>query len=75
MFQYKYILSFVIILLAAWIALIFYRVIREKLILKVDFWKSNWKIVLFWFIVAALAIGAWYVLQKYDLLKYFTTAK
>lgn len=67
-FSDKMILSLIVLICVFWVGLILYRVGRGELIQKVDFWKSKWKIVLFWFIVAAIAILVLYVLDKFGLL-------
>ncbi|MFA6537371.1 MAG: hypothetical protein WCT18_03135 [Patescibacteria group bacterium] len=59
------VLAVIIILAVYWIAVVLFRVVREKSILQTDFWKSKWKIVLFWFIFFALVVTAWYFYQKY----------
>ncbi len=67
-FTYKRILALVILALIAWIVMVLYRVGREGVIKNIDFLKSKWKIVLFWFVVAALAVVVLYVMNKLGLL-------
>lgn len=65
---YRRVLAVISIIILGWIALILYRVGRGGAIKRVDFWKAKWKIVLFWMIVAAIVIVAWYLLNKYGIL-------
>ncbi|MFH0779937.1 MAG: hypothetical protein V1928_03715 [Parcubacteria group bacterium] len=65
-FTYPRLLAVVVVLLAAWIVIIFYRIIREQAVKKVDFYKANWKIVLFWLVLAALALGVMYLARHFD---------
>ena len=68
--RYDYLIAIVILALGAWVGLILYRVGREEMIKKVDFWRAKWKIVLFWFVIAViLGIGI-YLMSKYDLWQY-----
>lgn len=70
-FTYKRILALAVLAAAAWIGMILYRVGREDVIKKIDFLKSKWKIVLFWFVIAALAVFGFYVVNKLGLLNSF----
>lgn len=63
---YPRLLAVVVILSAVWIVIIFYRIIREQAIKKVDFYKANWKIVLFWLVVAAIGLGVMYLARHFD---------
>lgn len=63
---YPRIFALIIIVIALWILLILYRVFREPAIKKVDFYQAHWKIVLFWLVIAALAIGIMYLTRYYD---------
>jgi hypothetical protein len=67
-FTYKRTLALVVLICAFWIVLIFYRVGREKIVKNVDFWRSKWKIVLFWFVLAVLALVVLYLLDHFGLL-------
>ncbi len=66
----EYILAIVVVVLLFWVGLIMYRVGREKVIKNVDFWRSKWKIVLFWLIVLVLVLLVLYVLNRYDLWRF-----
>ena len=68
-FTYKRTLALVVLICAFWAVVIFYRVGKGEVIKKVDFWKSKWKIVLFWIIVAAFALLVLYVLVSLGLLE------
>ncbi|HMB26226.1 MAG TPA: hypothetical protein VKP03_02310 [Patescibacteria group bacterium] len=70
-FDYKKILALVILAILVWIGIVLYRVGREGLIKRVDFWKSKWKIVLFWMIVAVVVLIGWYYLDKFGVLDKF----
>lgn len=63
-FTYKRILALVILICAFWVVLIIYRVGRGEIIKKIDFWKSKWKIVLFWFVVAVIGVFVLYLLSE-----------
>lgn len=65
---YKKFIAIVVIVVVVWIVWVFYNVGREKFIKKFDYIKSKWKIVLFWFIVAAVIIGGWYLLVEWGLI-------
>ena len=67
-FTYKRILALAILAVLFWAGLILYRVGREEVIKKVDFWKSKWQIVLFWFVVAFTALAILYGLNRLGLL-------
>ncbi|MBT5337836.1 hypothetical protein HN858_03925 [Candidatus Falkowbacteria bacterium] len=68
-FTYKRTLALVVLICAFWVVVILYRVGKGEVIKKVDFWRSKWKIVLFWFIIAALALVVLYVLVSLGLLE------
>ncbi len=68
-FTYKRILALAVLACIVWVALILYRVGRGEIIKKVDFWKSKWKIVLFWMVVALILLTALYFLNKWGLLE------
>ena len=68
-FTYKRTLALVVLICAFWVVVILYRVGKGEGIKKVDFWRSKWKIVLFWFIIAALALVVLYVLVSLGLLE------
>ena len=70
-FTYRHLIAYAIIIGAVWIGVILYRVGRGDLIRRIDFWKSKWKIVLFWIVIVAIIIVAWYFLDRYELLEYF----
>lgn len=65
--RYEYIIAIVVAALFFWVGLILYRVGREKIIKNVDFWRSKWKIVLFWFVILVIVLLALYVINHYDL--------
>jgi len=67
--DYKKMIAVIVIILAVWVIVIFYRVGREGVIRKLDYWRARWKIVLFWFVVAVVAVLASYYLHKYGVLK------
>ena len=67
--NYKRILAIAVLVAAYGIGLILYRVGRGELVQKVDWWKSKWKIALFWFVIALLAMAALYVLDRFGLLE------
>jgi uncharacterized membrane protein len=67
--NYKRILAIAVLVAAYGIGLILYRVGRGELVQKVDWWKSKWKIALFWFVIALLALAALYVLDRFGLLE------
>jgi len=64
---YQKLIALVGIICAVWIIYVFYGVLREKAIWKYDFWRSKWKIALFWFIVAAVIAVGWYLIDKYQI--------
>jgi len=66
---YKRIIALVVLALIVWVAIILYRVGREGVIKRIDFWKSKWKIVLFWIVIAAVAGVVLYYLNKYGFLE------
>lgn len=68
-FTYKRILALAVLAAAYWVVLIFYRVGKGGVVKRVDFWKSNWKIVLFWFVAVAIVAVVWYLLNKYGLVE------
>lgn len=61
---YKRILAIAVTAVVIWIVIILYRVSREEVIKKVDFWRAKWKIVLFWMVVVLLLCLIWYVLYR-----------
>jgi len=65
--RYEYIIAVIVLALIFWVALILYRVGREKIIKNIDFWRSKWKIVLFWFIILVLVLLLLYVINRYEL--------
>ncbi|MBI5076855.1 hypothetical protein HZB94_00535 [Candidatus Falkowbacteria bacterium] len=67
--NYKKILAGAALVVAYWVGLILYRVYRGEIIQKVDWWKSKWKIVLFWIVIALLALLVIYSLDKFGLLE------
>ena len=69
--RYEYLIAIVVLALAFWVGLIFYRVGREKVIKNIDFWRSKWKIVLFWFVILVVVLLALYLINRYDLWGYF----
>jgi len=64
-FDYRGVIAAVVAAVIIWIVIILYRVLRGGAIKRVDFWKSQWKIVLFWFVVALIAAAVWYLGVKY----------
>ena len=68
-FTYERILALAVLAAAYWVVLILYRVSRGGVIKKVDFWKANWKIGLFWFAIIVIVAGGWYLLHKYGLIE------
>lgn len=66
-FTYERIIAAVIVIAVAWIILILFRVARGKVIRKADFLRSNWKIVLFWMIVATIVIAVLYFKKKWGM--------
>jgi len=67
---YEYTIAIVVIAVVFWTGLIIYRVGREKVIKNVDFWRSKWKIVMFWFIILAVIALALYVINHFNLWPY-----
>lgn len=65
--DYREIIAIAVIVVAAWIVLVFYRVGREEAIKKVDFWKAQWKIVLFWILALVVGVLILYGLNKLGL--------
>lgn len=65
--RYEYLIAVVVVILAFWVSLILYRVGREKVIKNVDFWRSKWKIVLFWFVILVLVLLVLYLMNRYNL--------
>ena len=68
--RYDYLIAIIILVLGAWAGLILYRVGREGVIKKIDFWRAKWKIVLFWFVIAVVVGIGIYFMSKYDLWQY-----
>lgn len=68
-FTYKRILALAVLAVAYWVVLILYRVGKGGVVKRVDFWKSNWKIGLFWFVAVAIVAVVWYLLNKYGLVE------
>ncbi len=68
-FTYKRVLALAVLAVVYWIVLILYRVGKGGAVKRVDFWKSNWKIGLFWFVTVAVVAGVWYLLNKYGLVE------
>lgn len=66
--RYDYLIAVIVLILAFWVGLILYRVGREGVIKKIDFWRAKWKIVLFWIVIAALVLLGLYLLNHYNLL-------
>lgn len=64
-FEYRGIIAAAVIAVVIWIAIILFRLARGGAVKRVDFWKSQWKIVLFWFVAAVVVAAAWYVGNKY----------
>jgi len=64
-FDYRGIIAAAVVAVVIWIAVILYRFGRGGAIKRVDFWKSQWKIGLFWFVVAMVAAVVWYVGNQY----------
>jgi len=64
-FDYRGIIAAAVAAVIIWIATILYRVARGGAIKRVDFWKSQWKITLFWFVVALVAVIIWYLGNRY----------
>lgn len=67
--NYKRILAVVALVAAYGVGLVLYRVGRGEIIQKIDWWKSKWKIVLFWIVIALLALAVLYALDKLGLLE------
>lgn len=65
--RYDYLIAIIILVLLVWVGIIFYRVGREGVIKKIDFWRAKWKIVLFWMIIAAIVFLGLYLMNKYNL--------
>lgn len=68
-FTYKRVLALAVLAVAYWVVLILYRVGKGGVVKRVDFWKSNWKIGLFWFVAVAIVAVVWYLLDKYGLVE------
>jgi len=65
--RYEYIIAIVVLVLVCWVGLILYRVGREKVIKNIDFWRSKWKIVLFWFVILLIILLGLYLINHYNL--------
>ena len=65
--RYEYLIALIVVALTFWVGLILYRVGREKVIKNIDFWRSKWKIVLFWFIILVVILLVWYIINRYNL--------
>ena len=65
--RYDYLIAVIILILLSWIGLVFYRVGREEVIKKIDFWRSKWKIVLGWLVIAVIVLLGLYFMNRFDL--------
>jgi len=61
---YKKIIFAIVVILAIWIIYVFYSVGRETFIKKFDHIRSQWKIVLFWFVIIVILILGYIALSK-----------
>jgi hypothetical protein len=69
--SYEEFIALVIAIVIAWIIIVFYRVGREGVIKKLDFWRAKWKIVLFWFVILAIVISIMVLFKRYDVMEFF----
>lgn len=60
-FTYDRIIALAILTVIYWVILILYRVGKGEVVQKVDYWKSRWKIILWWLVIVVIGFAVLYL--------------